>query len=130
MITFGLKPIGDVTKADIEAIRDARRRAGPEAILAGRQWEAEAAEREQKGQTMDPRKPRLLAGSKGGEVGVNRLLERLRALVFWAIVEGYIESTPFKRGGQVLQNSRTRSRVIAASPTRATDGGRARRSAS
>src|SRR5439155_23796451 len=35
-------------------------------------------------------------------VGINRLLERLRHLFSWAIIEGYIDSTPFKRGGQVV----------------------------
>jgi integrase len=34
-----------------------------------------------------------------GIVGTNRLLERLRHLFNWAIGEGYIERTPFKRGG-------------------------------
>src|SRR2546427_5414395 len=101
-IRFELKPIKDVNKADIEAIRDARRRAGPEAIAARDQWEAEAAERAKHDQKMDRPKPRLLPGSKGGEVGINRLLERLRHLFSWAIEEGYIDSTPFKRGGQVV----------------------------
>ena len=34
-----------------------------------------------------------------GIVGTNRLLEQLRHLFSWAIGEGYIERTPFKRGG-------------------------------
>jgi integrase len=34
-----------------------------------------------------------------GIVGTNRLLERLRHLFNWAIGEGHIERTPFKRGG-------------------------------
>jgi integrase len=51
---------------------------------------------------MDRPKPRLLPGNKGGEVGINRLLERVRHLFSWAIVEGYIEQTPFRRGGQVI----------------------------
>ena len=37
-------------------------------------------------------------GTKGGEVGTNRLLSRLRHMFSWAIAEGYIEDTPFKRG--------------------------------
>ncbi len=37
--------------------------------------------------------------AKGGEVGTNRLLSRLRHLFSWAIAEGYTESTPFKRHG-------------------------------
>jgi integrase len=34
-----------------------------------------------------------------GVVGTNRLLERFRHLFNWAIAEGYIEQTPFKRAG-------------------------------
>jgi integrase len=34
-----------------------------------------------------------------GVVGTNRLLARLRHLFNWAIAEGYIDKTPFKRGG-------------------------------
>jgi integrase len=37
-----------------------------------------------------------------GIVGTNRLLERLRHLFNWAIGEGYIERTPFKRGGVTI----------------------------
>jgi integrase len=37
-------------------------------------------------------------GSKGGEVGINRLLSRLRHVFSWAIAEGHITDTPFKRG--------------------------------
>ena len=100
-IRFEQKPIKDVTKADIEAIRDARRRTGSEAVAARDQWEREAATLKP-GQTMDRPKPRLLPGAAGGEIGINRLLERARHLFSWAIEEGHIESTPFKRGGQVV----------------------------
>jgi integrase len=44
----------------------------------------------------------MLPGTAGGEIGINRLLERARHLFSWAIEEGYIESTPFKRGGHVV----------------------------
>lgn len=36
---------------------------------------------------------------KGGEVGCNRLLARLRHMFNWAIGEGYMDHTPFKRHG-------------------------------
>jgi hypothetical protein len=101
-IRFEQKPSKEVTKADIEAIRDARRRAGSEAIAARQRWDIEAAERAREGKTMDRPKPRLLPGAAGGEIGINRLLERARHLFSWAIEEGYIESTPFERGGQVV----------------------------
>lgn len=61
------KPFADVTKADIEAVRDWRRRT-------------------------------TKGGAKGGEVGINRLLSRLRHLFNWAIVEGYRGDTPFRSG--------------------------------
>jgi integrase len=61
------KPFADVTKADIEAVREWRRRTSK-------------------------------GGAKGGEVGINRLLSRLRHLCNWAIVEGYRIDTPFRSG--------------------------------
>lgn len=66
------KPIQDVTKADIEAVRAWRRAE----LAAGK----------------------ARAGAKGGETGINRVLARLRHLFNWAIAEGYLEATPFKRG--------------------------------
>lgn len=66
------KPIDVITKADIEAVRSWRRQ-------------------EQATGTSRP-------GSKGGEVGTNRLLSRLRHVFSWAIAEGHIADTPFKRG--------------------------------
>jgi integrase len=76
------KPIDTITKADIEEIRDARRRE-----LAQAKASDAAAKR--------TRRP----GAKGGEVGINRLLARLRHLFSWALREGYIDATPFKRNG-------------------------------
>lgn len=66
------KPIADVTKADVEAVRDWRR--------------AQQAEKT------------YLRGAKQGEVGINRMLARLRHLFSWAIEEGHLENTPFRRG--------------------------------
>ena len=37
--------------------------------------------------------------AKNGEVGCNRLLSRLRHLFNWAIADGYLDRTPFKRHG-------------------------------
>ena len=58
-----------ITKADVESIRESRRR--------------------------NPERP----GNKGGEVGINRLLARLRHIFSGAIAEGYMTETPFKRNG-------------------------------
>src|ERR1700683_4763707 len=66
------KPIDAITRADVEAVRTWRR------------------------QVQAMRKSRR--GSKGGEVGTNRLLSRLRHVFSWAIAEGHVIDTPFKRG--------------------------------
>ena len=39
------------------------------------------------------------SGRTGGETGHNRLLERCRALFNWAIANGYLDHSPFVRGG-------------------------------
>lgn len=65
------KPLDVVTRADIEAVRTWRR-------------QEQAA--------------RKTVGAKGGEVGTNRLLSRLRHVFTWAVAEGYLTETPFKRG--------------------------------
>ena len=66
------KPIETLTRADVEAVRTWRRK----------EQAAGASKR----------------GTKGGEVGTNRLLSRLRHIFSWAVVEGRIPDTPFKRG--------------------------------
>jgi integrase len=71
-VRFEQKPIEDITKADVEAVRVWRRAE----LAAGR----------------------CRAGAKGGEAGINRLLARLRHVFNWAIAEGYLSATPFKRG--------------------------------
>jgi integrase len=65
------KPIDAITRADVEAVRAWRRQ-----------------------QQTSKGRP----GVKGGEVGTNRLLSRLRHLFAWAIAEGHLVETPFKRG--------------------------------
>jgi integrase len=71
-VRLDAKPIDAVTKADVEAVR------------AWRRQEQKAG--------------KSRAGAKGGEVGTNRLLSRLRHVFTWAIEEGYLTDTPFKRG--------------------------------
>jgi integrase len=66
------KAIDGITRADVEAVRTWRR-------------QEQAAGRSK-------------VGAKGGEVGTNRILSRLRHVFAWAIAEGHIEATPFKRG--------------------------------
>jgi integrase len=75
-VRLDAKPIDAITKADVEAVRAWRRQA-----LEARAFKA--------------RRP----GVKRGEVGLNRLLARLRHVFNWAIAEGYVEASPFKRHG-------------------------------
>jgi hypothetical protein len=74
---MGIRPFATLTKADLEAAREARR--------------AEFA-------AVKP-DDRMRPGCKGGEVGVQHLMAVARQLWNWAIQEGYVETTPFKRGG-------------------------------
>jgi integrase len=83
------KVIAEICKADIEAVRTWRRAE----LAAGRS------------------RP----GAKGGEAGINRLLSRLRHVFNWAIGEGYLTATPFKRGpvtvvkiDRTIEHARTR----------------------
>ena len=69
-IRFDAKPVSAITKADVEAVREARR--------------------------------------PHGAIGCNRLLARVRHCFNWAIAEGFIEQTPFKRGGVSVVRMETR----------------------
>ena len=71
------KPLTAINKADVEAVRDGR----PAAAKACGSTE------------------RVRPGCKGGEVGINRLLARLRHVFSFAVAEGYTTETPFKRYG-------------------------------
>ena len=71
------KPLTTITKADVESVRDGRRAQAQESAST----------------------ERVRPGCKGGEVGINRLLARLRHVFSFAIAEGYATETPFKRHG-------------------------------
>ena len=75
-IRLEAKPISAITRADVESVRVWRRR--------------EQAARVS------------IAGCKGGEVGTNRLLSRLRHVFSWAIDEQHVAETPFKRGARAV----------------------------
>jgi integrase len=90
-VKLAAKPIDAITRADVESVRTWRR-----------QQQAQGS-------------GRSLPGSKGGECGTNRMLSRLRHVFSWAIAEGYINETPFKRGSVSVirmatsaENARTR----------------------
>jgi len=58
---------------------------------------------------------RLTYAAKSGEVGTNRLLRRLRHIFNWAIAEGYVEASPFRRAGVAvvtLSPEKARSRRL------------------
>lgn len=76
-LAFGSLAFTGVTKADLEAVREARR--------------AELAHCT----TQD----RVRPGCQRGEVGLAHLMATARQLWNWAITEGLSETTPFKRGG-------------------------------
>ena len=71
------KPLTAISKADVEAVRDGRRAQAKECAST----------------------ERVRPGCKGGEVGINRLLARLRHVFSFAIAEGYVTESPFKRHG-------------------------------
>lgn len=101
------KPIDPITKADIEALRAARRAATVQARTDWTAYDAglvayRAAQARQdhveKPQPPAARRP----GDRDGEVGTNRLLARLRHIFSWAIESGHVDRTPFKRAGQTV----------------------------
>jgi putative protein kinase ArgK-like GTPase of G3E family len=91
MLLFAAKPIAQVTKSDVEAVREARR-------AAARALEEKRAEALQAG-TAGPAVRRL---TQGGEVGINRLLQVLRHFFNWAVDEGILSASPFKRGDRTV----------------------------
>ena len=72
-IPFGAKPMRDIVRADIEAWRTSRRTAHAH-----------------------------LTTPTAGAVALNRMLGRLRHLCSWAVIEGFLEHTPFRRGGVAI----------------------------
>jgi len=118
-IRLEAKPFDSFTKADIEAFRDARRAvlaAGRATLARAKQLEvqaAEAAEGQEENLVHQARSLRASVtcrpGSKGGEVGINRLLARLRHVFSWAIEEGYVTVSPFKRGDVTIVHLETRA---------------------
>jgi integrase len=77
-IRMGAIPVDALTRHDIEAFRDVHRRKRTEKVT--------------------DRAGRARVVPRGGPVGVNRCLLRLRAFYNWAIANEYVPTTPFKRG--------------------------------
>ena len=98
-VAFEAKPIAEVTKADVEAVRDARR-----AVLTER-----AARRTAKAKGASLWR-QALPGVRGGEVGIEHMMAILRHLFRWGIREGYLDATPFERHGQVVVQVRTQKK--------------------
>ena len=75
---FGAIPVDALTKHDIEAFREVHRQVRTEKLA--------------------DRKGRERIVRRGGPVGVNRCLLRLRAFYNWAMANEHVATTPFKRG--------------------------------
>ena len=96
---FGARLFSELRTTDIEAFRDARR-----GVLRAR--EAERIERARRIAAGDKEALKLpvspeLPHARHGEVGINRTLERLRALFNWAIERGlYPAESPFLKHGR------------------------------
>jgi len=65
----------------------------------------------------------LLGQRRGRIVATNRCLGRLRAFCNWAVVSGYVETTPFKKGGvnviRLFKATRTCSAMRSGAKSRA-----------
>ena len=90
-VLFASKPVAEVTKSDVEAVREARR-------AALRELEQKRAAAQRAG-TAGPAVRRL---TQSGEVGINRLLQVLRHMFNWAVDESIIDASPFKRGHRTV----------------------------
>jgi integrase len=107
LVRLDTKPIDAIVKADVEAIRDGRRDALKASHAALAEVDALKAAHITAHTDGEPEIPHALivaarlarATPKAGEVGTNRLLTRLQHLFVWAIGEGYVNDTPFKRHG-------------------------------
>ena len=77
-VCVGAIPADALTKHDIGAFQEVHRRVRTEQIT--------------------DRRGRKRLVRRGGPVGVNRCLLRLRAFYNWAIANEYVATTPFKRG--------------------------------
>jgi len=97
---FGNRPLDAITKATIEDFRLGRRLAHETRMAVRAQVEALRATGGNV--SADQRKHAQVAArsTKAGRVSTNRLLERLRHMFAWAIEQGYIDSSPFVKGGQ------------------------------
>lgn len=96
---FGELPIAELRTHHIEAFRDGRRRLMQEKEEQRQKRLAQKAEGVPRSALLPTttETPR----SRGGEVGLNRLLEVVRATLNWAILKGYYEhENPFLRHGK------------------------------
>jgi len=95
------KPIESITRADLDALIAARREQLADAGNAADEVQRRLRAGEQADRALK-KAARIRPLSKGGLVGLNRLLARLRHLFNWAIAQGYVDATPFKRHGVVV----------------------------
>lgn len=98
-VPFGTLPMREVSPATVEALRHVRR----QALAAADASYAEVQRLEHAGKDVPAdlrQRSRLRTRGKGGEVGINRMLARLRHLCSWAIARyPELEQHPFRKGG-------------------------------
>lgn len=100
-VAFESKPIAEITKVDIEAVRESRR-AQLREVVARR--ERAIAEGKRTGRV-------ALPGERGGEVGVEHMMATLRHLFGWAVKEGHVDASPFKKNGLTVIDVRTSKKM-------------------
>jgi integrase len=98
---LGAKPIAEVTTADIDATREARRKQLHDTF---ERRERAIAEGRKTGRI-------VLPGSRGGEVGIEHMMGTLRNLFEWAVVKGHVDATPFKRNGITAVKLRVQKKI-------------------
>jgi len=108
------KPLADLTADDIDAVREARRAYYREQVEKAAELMREAeAKRQAAGEQAQDEQHRAeavvlkgirLPGVKDGEVGINRLLARLRHICTWALTRRppIIDRHPFKQHGETV----------------------------
>jgi integrase len=89
-IPFGALAFRDITEDTIEALREARRHA-----LRAAGERAATAKADTTGTLVEPRIQPL---EKQGEVGINRMLARLRHVFTYAVRKKIVAATPFRKG--------------------------------
>ncbi|MBA3231772.1 MAG: hypothetical protein H0T05_03030 [Acidobacteria bacterium] len=99
---LGDVPIAQITQADVEAVREARRAQLHKAV---ERRERAIASGEQKVGGV------VLPGARGGEVDVEHMMATLRRVFAWAVKHDHVERSPFRKDGLAVIDVRTVKKV-------------------